>query len=149
YGPVSGTSASAAFVSGVAALVRSKYPDDFATVVKRRIIESADMREQLVPFVINGGRLNASAALAIEINITPPVLETAKYKKGSGKLFVTGQGIQSGAVLMVGNSSFALKPKGGKLLARVPQSAFTVGIPIEIRLRNPDGGLSQARTITL
>jgi len=107
------------------------------------------VRPQLIPFVINGGRLNASAALEIEINITPPVLETTKYKKGSGKLFVTGQGIQSGAVLMVGNTSFPLKLKGGKLLARVPLSAFPAGVPVQIRLRNPDGGLSQAKTITL
>lgn len=149
YGAVSGTSASAAFVSGVAALVRSKYPDESAAIVRRRIVESTDIRPQLTQFVISGGRLNASSALAIEINITPPVLETAKYKKGSGKLFVTGQAIQSGAVLVVGNSSFPLKPKGEKLFARVPQSAFTPGLPVEIRLRNPDGGLSLAKTITL
>jgi subtilisin family serine protease len=68
YGHIDGTSAAAAYVSGVAALVRSRYPDDYVTVLKRRILESVDVRESLRPFVKTSGRLNAYRALTIQIS---------------------------------------------------------------------------------
>ncbi|HVF88653.1 MAG TPA: S8 family serine peptidase [Blastocatellia bacterium] len=148
YTQVNGTSASAAFVSGVAALVKSKYPDDGAILIKRRILESVDVGPQLGPYVSTSGRLNAVAALNIQITVSSPVFTKFQYKKGSGKLFVFGEGLQSGLAVLVGGKSYTTKVKSGKLLASVPSSMFPPGTPVEIRLRNPDGGTSQALTLT-
>ncbi len=148
YTQINGTSASAAFVSGVAALVKSKYPDDSAIVIRRRILESVDVGEQLGPFVSTSGRLNAVRALTVQITVSSPVFTSLQYKAGKGKLFVFGEGLQSGLVVIVGNKSYTTKLKGGKMLALVPKSAFPTGTPVQIRLRNPDGGMSQALTLT-
>ncbi len=42
YGRIDGTSASAAFVSGVAALVKTRYPEDYVILIKRRILEGVE-----------------------------------------------------------------------------------------------------------
>jgi subtilisin family serine protease len=147
YGSIDGTSAAAAYVSGVAALVKSRYPDEYVTVLKRRILESVDVRESLQRFVKTGGRLNAYGALTIEISITPPLLTQLKYKTNTGKLFLYGEGIQQGAYALVGTSRYKSKFKGGdqsRVVSTVPESAFPSGAPVQIRLLNPDGGLSQA-----
>ncbi|HXG65688.1 MAG TPA: S8 family peptidase [Blastocatellia bacterium] len=146
YGRTDGTSASAAFVSGVAALVRSHYPDEDAILTKRRILEGVDPLEGLRGLVITAGRLNALGALNAQIHITPPALTDYKYKAGSGKLLVYGTDLQPGAVVLVGNSAYALKAKGGdpaRWLARVPATAFPSGVAVPIKLRNPDGGTSR------
>ena len=146
YGNIDGTSAAAAYVSGVAALVRSRYPDDYVTVVKRRILESVDVRESLQRFVKTSGRLNAYGALTIEISITPPLLTKLKYK-ANGKLFLYGEGIQQSAFALVGTSKYKAKFKGGDLsrvVSTVPASAFPAGASVQVRVLNPDGGLSQA-----
>ena len=151
YGNVDGTSAAAACVSGVAALVKSQYPDDYVTVIKRRILEGVDVRASLQPYVITGGRLNAYNALTVPINLTPPTLTNLKYKPGSGKLFLYGEQIQRGAFAIVGQSKFKAKFKGGDLsrvVSSVPASALPVGTPVLIRILNPDGGSSQPLTFT-
>ncbi|HEV8485984.1 MAG TPA: S8 family serine peptidase [Blastocatellia bacterium] len=147
YGNIDGTSAAAAYVSGVAALVRSRYPDDYVTVLKRRILESVDVRESLQRFVKTSGRLNAYGALTIQISITPPSLTRLKYKTNTGKLLLYGEGIQQGAVALVGASKYKAKFKGGdqsRVVSTVPESAFPAGASVQVRLLNPDGGLSQA-----
>ncbi|HXG93672.1 MAG TPA: S8 family serine peptidase [Blastocatellia bacterium] len=146
-----GTSLSAAYVSGVAALVKSRYPQDNGILIKRRIIESVDVREQLHDYVITSGRLNARNALTVSITVTPPVLDRIKYKSGSGKLFIYGSGIQRDVTVIVGGKGYAAKPKSEDLtvmLARVPNSAFPQGVAVPIKLRNPDGGESIVITYT-
>lgn len=148
YAQVGGTSASAAFVSGVAALIKSKYPNDSAIIIRRRILESVDVKEQLGLYVSTSGRLNAVAALNIEITVSSPLFTRFQYKPGGGKLFVFGEGLQPGFIVLVGGKGYAPKLKGDKWLVKVPQSELPPGTPVEIRLRNPDGGVSQALTIT-
>ena len=127
-------------------MVRTRYPDDYVTVLKRRILESVDVRESLRPFVKTSGRLNAYRALTIQISITPPLLTKLKYKS-NGKLFLYGEGIQQGALALVGTSKYKAKFKGGdqsRVVSTVPASALPAGTSVQIRLLNPDGGLSQA-----
>ncbi|HKP84788.1 MAG TPA: S8 family serine peptidase [Blastocatellia bacterium] len=148
-----GTSMSAAFVSGVAALVKSRYPDDDALHLKRRIIEGADTRDSLRPFVAGGARLNAFGALAaqVQITITPPVLTRVQVKGSGKKLLLYGTGIQAGARAIVGTTGYSTDPQNDdrtKLLARVPKSVFPRGVTVSVKLRNPDGGMSQVFTIT-
>jgi subtilisin family serine protease len=151
YALIDGTSAAAAFVSGVAALVKSRYPDAYFTMLRRRILESVEVRESLDRFVATSGRLNAYGALTIELSVIPPVLDRVKYKGGSQKLILYGDKFQRGAVATVGGARFNAKVKGGdlsRLIAKVPPSAFPPGAAVEIRVVNPDGGVSQVVTLT-
>ncbi len=146
YGRIDGTSASAAFVSGVAALVKTKYPADYVTLIKQRIVEGVERRDTLSPYVITGGRLNALGALTSLPSAIPPAVTGVTYK--GKKLFFDGSGFQSGAVAVVGSSTYPANPKGNRMLAKVPKSAFPVGTPVHVKLRNPDGGTSQSFPIT-
>lgn len=148
YARADGTSISAALVSGVAALVKTKYPNDSAVLLKRRILAGVDVLDLLQPYLITGGRLNAVGALNAVITTSEPVLTSAQYKPGSEKLFLFGTGIEKGATAVVGSTGYPIKVKPAKLLALVPQSAFPAGVAVEIRLRNPDGGESQPVTFT-
>lgn len=146
YAFTDGTSAAAAFVSGVAALVKSIDPDSNPIVLRRRIVESVDQIDRLHDFVGSGGRLNAERALTIQIETTHPVINKIKHK-ASGKMLILGEGFQAGAIIIIGKKSYATKVKGGvlsPLTASVPPAELPAGAKVEIRLRNPDGGTSQA-----
>jgi subtilisin family serine protease len=150
YGAVTGTSAAAAFVSGVAALVKSKYPQDTGPVMRRRILESVDSKVALQGRVVTGGRLSALGALTIQLKITPPVVAKVKYKAGAQKLMILGSDMQQGATILVGSTGYPTSPKGdlSTLIAHVPDTAFPPGVTVTLVLRNPDGGTSQPITIT-
>jgi len=150
YGSVTGTSAAAAFVSGVAGLVKSRYPLDTGPVMKRRILQGVEIRNSLIGRVSTGGRLSALAALTVQLKITPPVLTRVKYKEGSQKLLIFGTEMQQGANILVGGTAYPTSPRGdlSSLLARVPNTAFPPGVAVTLVLQNPDGGMSQALTIT-
>jgi subtilisin family serine protease len=151
YAREDGSSISAALVSGVAALLKSKYPDDSAVLLKRRILQGVEVRSALGAYVITSGRLSAIGALDAVVDITPPKLDNFTYKAKNEKLFVYGSGIQQGVKVIVGTSAFSTKPRsddGTAWLAIVPKTAFPAGTPVGIKLRNPDGGQSQALTIT-
>lgn len=153
YTSASGTSISAACVSGVAALAKSKYPSDSAVLLKRRIVEGVDVKDSLRtydgnPTVITGGRLSAIGALTRQLNITPPTLQEVSYKAKKQKLFVYGFGMQEGVTIVVGKAAFPGRPQsddGTAFLAKgVPVDAFPPGTPVQVKLRNPDGGESVA-----
>jgi len=152
YTSASGTSVSAACVSGVAALTKSKYPNDSAILLKRRILQGVDVKPNLADFVIGGGRLNAVGALTTTINITPPTLHDVTYKVKKQKLFVYGTGMQEGMVIVVGKTAYPGRSQsddGTAYLAKgVPAASIPGGTPVQIKLRNPDGGESSALTIT-
>ncbi|HSB08526.1 MAG TPA: S8 family serine peptidase [Blastocatellia bacterium] len=144
-----GTSMSAAFVSGVAALVKSRYPDDSAVFIKQRIMNGAEVTESLRPYVVSGGRLSAMGALTSRVSIVAPVLDEVKYK--SKKLTVFGSGMQPGMFIVVGKTAYpgtAKSDDGTRFLAKVPKSEIPAGTPVTIKLRNPDGGESKAITFT-
>ncbi len=151
YTSASGTSVSAACVSGVAALAKSRYPNDTAILLKRRIREGVEVTENLSSYVIGGGRLSAVGALTTQVNITPPTLQDINYKTKKQKLFVYGSGMQAGMVVLVGQVAYSGKLQsddGTVCLAKVPVAAFPPGAPVPIKLRNPDGGESLAITLT-
>ncbi|MGH9761445.1 MAG: S8 family serine peptidase, partial [Blastocatellia bacterium] len=151
YTSIDGSSASAAYVSGVAALAKSLFPEANAPVLRRRILESADSIPQLTPYVSNGNRLNALGAVTIQLQITPPVLKKAKYKVSRQVLVLSGTSIQRGAHAIIGGTVYATVPTPGTIVplqVSLPASVFPSGVAIPVVLRNPDGGTSQTLTIT-
>ena len=154
YTIASGTSLSAAFVSGVAALVKSRYPNETAVITKQRILAGVEVRDSLSSYdgnqtVIRNGRLSALGALTSQVNISLPILNEAAYNKK--KLTVTGSGMRQGMMIVVGSSLYAGNPKssnGTSFQARVPKSEFPANTPVRIKVRNPDGGESTAITFT-
>jgi subtilisin family serine protease len=148
YTNIDGTSASAAYVSGVAALIKSQYPDANYIMIKRRIVESVDVNEALRNYVRTSGRLNAYRALTITLQTIPPVLRKLKFKS-SGKIFIIGEKLQIGATLFFGGKSILVtKGTDEQLVTNIPTTDFPAGVPTQVRLRNPDGGESQILTIT-
>lgn len=70
YAQWNGTSGAAPIVSGVAALIRSKYPDMSAAQVINRIISTAKPKGEGLPNAIYGyGILDAAAALSAEVPV--------------------------------------------------------------------------------
>lgn len=151
YTCADGTSISAAFVSGVAALVKSRYPDDNAIIMKRRILAGVQVRDSLRDYVITGGRLSAIGALQAQVKITPPTLQEISYKAKSEKFVLYGSGMQDGLIVLVGNKGYPAKSRsddGTAFLARVPSSALPAGVAVPIKVRNPDGGESKVIALT-
>jgi len=152
YTSASGTSVSAACVSGVAALAKSTNPSHTAILLKRRIIEGVEIAPSLLEHVLGGGRLSAVGALSVQVNITPPTLAEVSYKKKKEKLFLFGSGIQDGVTVLIGKTSFIGRAQSSdgtaSVVKGVPSSALPTGTPIPIKLRNPDGGESPTITIT-
>jgi len=140
----------------VAALVKSRYPNDSGILLKRRILEGVEVKDSLRDVngeltVITGGRLSALGALNAKPNIIPPTLTEFTYKAKSEKLIVYGSGMQQGVQVIVGKAAYSTKPRsddGSAFLARVPKDALPAGTPVEIKVRNPDGGESQIIILT-
>jgi subtilisin family serine protease len=146
YSRSDGTSISAAYVTGVAALVKSIHPDDNVILLKRRILEGVQKVGALDSLVITGGRLDAAGALSVQLDVSSPALESVKYKNNSGKVFVFGSNFQRKARVIVGGIAYDAKPKNGNLhafKAAVPKELFPVGVGVPVKLRNPDGGETQ------
>lgn len=149
YGAIDGTSAAAACVSGVAALVKSRFPEASFSVIRRRILEGVEPRESLERFVLTGGRLNALGALTVELQIIPPVITKIKVKGSGKKLFIYGEKMQRDAVAIVDGIAYPTSVEADDLSrfkAKVPRSAFPAGVEVTVYLRNPDGGESQRVT---
>ena len=152
YTSASGTSVSAACVSGVAALAKSMHPSDSAILLKRRIIEGVEVEPNLLEHVKGGGRLSAIGALTSQVNITPPALQEVSFKAKKQKLSIYGSGMQRGVSVVIGTVAYTTKPQsedGTAFVAKgVPASALPSGVPTRIKLRNPDGGESLSITFT-
>ena len=151
YTTMDGTSASAGFVSGVAGLVKSRYPEANGPVLRQRIVAGVDVLDSLTPYVIGSGRLSAYGALTAQLAVTPPVLKKAKYKAGSQTLLLVGTGIIRGAFAVVAGNRYHLTPSDSSLIrmtAEVPSSEFPPGVSVPVTLLNPDGGVSQEIDIT-
>jgi subtilisin family serine protease len=148
-----GTSFSAAFVSGVAALVKAKYPDDNGIKLKARIVKGVDVLPQLAQLVSSSGRVNALGALnaQVEINIIPPTLRKVKFKEGKGKLTLLGADMQSGVRAIVGGKGYtpiSQADDNSQVVVKVPKNTFPPGVAVPIKLRNPDSGESQTIIMT-
>ncbi|MEI8346344.1 MAG: S8 family peptidase [Pseudomonadota bacterium] len=81
-GYLTGTSQATAFVSGVAAMIKSQYPEISATVLKQIIVDSANKESILTTKCASGGRLDASSAYS---------LARKMYDKSDVKRDVAGQ----------------------------------------------------------
>jgi len=64
YGYLSGSSMAAPFVSGLAALIASNYPDYTYQEIKAVILASVDIKASMDDKLISGGRINAFSALS-------------------------------------------------------------------------------------
>lgn len=70
--PISGTSYSAAYVSGVAALVRSRFPELNAAQVVRRLTETAHGAAQSPSSMVGAGSVDPVAALTWQVSPVDP-----------------------------------------------------------------------------
>jgi subtilisin family serine protease len=152
YTSASGTSVSAACVSGVAALAKSTNPSHTAILLKRRIIQGVEVAPSLLEHVLGGGRLSAIGALTAQVNITPPTLQEVSYKKKKEKFSLFGTGIQDGVTVLIGKTAFTGRSQSSDgtaaVVKGVPITALPTGTPVPIKLRNPDGGESLTITFT-
>ncbi|MDQ7093823.1 S8 family serine peptidase [Desulfosporosinus sp. PR] len=69
-----GTSQAAAFVTGEAALILSKYPQENCNDVKARIIDSCDRLSSLTGKTVSGGIINCTAALNDPISTNDTII---------------------------------------------------------------------------
>lgn len=68
YEKASGTSMAAPHVTGVAALLLSKYPNLTAAQLKSIILDNVDKRDNLADYCVSGGILNAYKALKSQVH---------------------------------------------------------------------------------
>ncbi len=66
YASYSGTSMATPHVAGVAALIKSAFPDATAAQIKARILNTADVVSSLEGKTVTGGRINAANALELD-----------------------------------------------------------------------------------
>ncbi len=90
YGYRSGTSMATAYVSGVAALLKSKFPELGHLQIKERILQSAERKAGLVGTSVTEGRLNAADALGIETNEITLSSSRSEIVYGEGVSFSGG-----------------------------------------------------------
>ncbi|MGC9517315.1 MAG: S8 family serine peptidase [Methanomicrobiales archaeon] len=85
YGFFSGTSASTAFVSGLAGLIKSLRPELTNIQIKNTIINNVDVKTSLIGKILTGGRINASKAINnIIVNLSyPKIIKTTPEKNTS------------------------------------------------------------------
>lgn len=99
YGNMTGTSMSAAYVSGVAGLIYSLYPELTAAEVKYQILTTVDPISALNGITLTGGRVNAVKAVSpvspISL-IAADGFESGGYSGGSGSW--TGGWVASGDI---------------------------------------------------
>lgn len=86
YDELSGTSMAAPHVSGVAALIASKYPNITNEQLKDRLIFSSDPIEEMKTLSVSGGRLNAHRALEDD-SVAPAEITNFKLLKTSADGF--------------------------------------------------------------
>ncbi len=89
YGLVSGTSIAAPYVSGIAALILSYYPDLNYTQVKERIINGIDETPALKGQVNSNGRVNAYKSLTTSENISSESNSAESSDSGGGGCFIS------------------------------------------------------------
>ena len=81
YQSIDGTSMSAAFVSGAAAMIYSKGAYDTAATVKERLIDSADTVTGLEDKIIDGKKLNCAYAVSDEIEANSNIIDIPDYEE--------------------------------------------------------------------
>ena len=97
-----GTSASAPYVAGVAALIKSKYPDYTTSRIRTRILTGVDKNSSLTSKCVSGGRLNAYNALKTTANYF-----TVSYNANGGSGIMTDTRVYYGETTATKESAFS------------------------------------------
>ena len=79
FGSKSGTSMASPHVAGLAALVKSIYPEESMLKIKNRLLHSGDFIEELATRTLTGKRINALTALSDD-EISPASISTVKIE---------------------------------------------------------------------
>lgn len=128
YKSLSGTSMSTPFVTGLAALVLSKYPSLTVPQLKGRILRTADTVPGLQGKTLTGGRINAYRALTD--TITGPYIYQILPAKGQSGSEVTIEGsnfkTSQGTVVFSGNVNATIVSWSDyEIVVKVPDTAVT------------------------
>lgn len=126
YKSFSGTSMATPFVSGLAALILSKYPSLSPSQLKDRILRTADRIPSLQDKILSGGRINAYRALTE--TISGPHIYAVSPSKGSvgSEVTISGSNFKTskGTVVFGGNTNAAIVSwSDDRLVVRVPDAA--------------------------
>lgn len=126
YKSFSGTSMATPFVSGLAALVLSKYPSLSPSQLKDRILRTADAILSLQDKILTGGRINAYRALT-EV-VSGPHIYAVSPSKGSvgSEVTIIGSNFKTskGTVVFGGNVNAAIVSwSDDRLVVKVPDAA--------------------------
>jgi thermitase len=136
YQAFSGTSMSAAYVSGAAGLVLARHSNLGATGLKDRILRTVDVIPVLQEKVITGGRLNAYRALAE--SVTGPYIfniQPGRARIGS-KITIQGAdfGNFPGKVLFTGvQAQTIISWRKDEIACQVPEGAVTGPVQVVTR----------------
>ncbi|MGQ9670539.1 MAG: S8 family serine peptidase [Desulfosoma sp.] len=127
YDNLTGTSMATALVSGLAALVFSKYPTATPAQVKARILRTVDLSDALQP-ILTKGRINAYRALSESIS-GPYVFRIIPQRERVGAQVIlrgAGFGYVPGVVIFAGNvTGQVVSWTDEKIIVKVPEGAFS------------------------
>ena len=134
YDTLNGTSFSVPYVSGLAALVLSKFPGLSVSQLKDRIMRTVDVNADLQGKTITGGRINAFRALTESVN--GPFIYNISPDKGPVNSIVTIRGSNfkdtEGTVLFEGGlEATVVSWSNEKIICKVPSGAITGPVKVK------------------
>jgi subtilisin family serine protease len=127
YNPFGGTSASAPVASGVAALVRSAFPNLTAAQVRQQLISSSDLVPALYKLSQSDGRINAARAVQglffTDLQVAPKSVNFGINKvgtTGAGQSIVirnpSGASLTVDSLVLTGSFSFSVSDTTAQVL---------------------------------
>lgn len=86
-----GTSMAAAYVGGVCALLRARFPNERPQQIVQRLIAGADPLPGLAGLCVSGGRLNLRKSLGLPENGLPQLTARRPANTGAVEILLSGE----------------------------------------------------------